>query len=260
MGDVVAAVDGYRDIPEDVRGRLEARMASRQYDDLVSIRRDGIEGQHGYRYDGTIREMHFGTRELCHSVTRSSWSPAMQERGLVYCDSGQCILVPTVCRNVSRITRAATGGDRAVAPPLAAAAPAVPAAAEGNASPLAMDDSPSFDSPIAWYGPTGAGISAVADASAGSGSNAIPFDGGAPVVTSGGGPTQWQSSAPPGAGDGSLPPVTPVPEPQTWALLSMGLVAVALLKARKARRQFCDRPSVKSRQTCETYSRDDSGC
>jgi len=40
----------------------------------------------------------------------------MQERGLVYCDSGQCILVPTVCRNVSRITRAGVSPDHAEAP------------------------------------------------------------------------------------------------------------------------------------------------
>ena len=40
----------------------------------------------------------------------------MQERGLVYCDSGNCILVPTVCRNVSRITRAEVSPEHAEAP------------------------------------------------------------------------------------------------------------------------------------------------
>ena len=47
MGDVVAAVDRYRDIPADVRARLKTRMAKRQYDDLVSIRRDSIDGRAG---------------------------------------------------------------------------------------------------------------------------------------------------------------------------------------------------------------------
>ncbi|MDP9043398.1 MAG: MHFG family PEP-CTERM protein, partial [Pseudomonadota bacterium] len=109
MGELVAAVDRYRDIPADVRARLKARMERRDYDDLVSIRRDSIEGRGGYDYGKTITDMHFGTRQLCHSVTRTSWTPQMQERGLVYCESGQCILVPTVCRNVSRITRSGVG-------------------------------------------------------------------------------------------------------------------------------------------------------
>ena len=74
-------------------------MDRRDYDDLVVIRRDSITGNADYR--PTIRDMHFGTRAVCRSVTRTSWTASMQERGLVYCDSGNCILVPTVCRNVS---------------------------------------------------------------------------------------------------------------------------------------------------------------
>lgn len=114
MGDVVAAVDRYRDIPAPVRATLKARMAARQYDEIVSIRRDRIEGR--ARYDAAIRDMHFGTGQLCGTVTRARWTEAAQERGLVYCESGHCLLVPTVCRNVSRITRqgpavAAAGGE-----------------------------------------------------------------------------------------------------------------------------------------------------
>src|SRR5438105_1689564 len=56
MGDVVAAVDRYGDIPADVRARLKARMAKRQYDDLVSIRRDSIDGRAGEHYGSTIRD------------------------------------------------------------------------------------------------------------------------------------------------------------------------------------------------------------
>ena len=50
----------------------------------------------------------------------------MQERGLVYCVQGQCILVPTICRNVSRITQAP-----------ASAPPAAGGAAPGGAAPVA---------------------------------------------------------------------------------------------------------------------------
>ena len=106
MGDVVASLDRYGDLPADVRERLKRRMAARDYDDLVTIRRDAIEGKH--YYEPRITEMHFGEGRVCNDVTRERWTAAMEERGLVYCDSGQCILVPTVCRNVSRIARRPT--------------------------------------------------------------------------------------------------------------------------------------------------------
>lgn len=102
MGDVVAAVDRYPDIPAATRATLKARMARRQYDDLAVIRRDSIEGQQRY---AELRDMHFGAGRLCRTVTRDRWTPQTEERGLVYCADGHCIIVPTVCRNVSRVTR-----------------------------------------------------------------------------------------------------------------------------------------------------------
>jgi len=103
MGDVVAAVDRYIDIPTPVRVRLKERMRIRDYDDLVTIRRDEISGRLDYL--PAIRDMHFGLDKVCRQVTRTRWTDKMQERGLVYCEEGHCILVPTVCRNVSRIAR-----------------------------------------------------------------------------------------------------------------------------------------------------------
>ncbi len=126
-GDVVAAIDHYSDIPADVRAKLKARMAARQYDEMVTIRRDGIVGKAGY--DSAIRDMHFGhDGRVCSTVTRSAWTAKTEERGLVYCESGECILVPTVCRNVSRIHRHAGVEPLDPAPgagltPAAAAAP-----------------------------------------------------------------------------------------------------------------------------------------
>lgn len=102
VGDVVAAVDRYADIPAATRAALKARMAKRQYDDLATITRDGISGQQRYT---DLRDMHFGAGRVCQTVTRDRWTPSTQERGLVYCEDGHCIIVPTVCRNVSRVTR-----------------------------------------------------------------------------------------------------------------------------------------------------------
>ena len=103
MGNVVEAVERYTNIPLEARDRLKKRMAARQYDEIVTIRRDSITGHH--RYSADIRDMHFGNGRVCRTVTRAAWAPTAVERGLVYCEGEHCIVVPTVCRNVSRITR-----------------------------------------------------------------------------------------------------------------------------------------------------------
>ncbi len=145
MGDVVAAVDRYADIPAELRSRLKTRMAQRAYDEIVSIRRDSIVGQ--ARYGAEIRDMHFGNGQVCAQVSRAAWAPAAQERGLVYCEAEHCILVPTVCRNVSRISRTsrapgAVAGAAAASPGAVAGAAAGQAAAGQGAAPGPMADGP----------------------------------------------------------------------------------------------------------------------
>ncbi len=113
VGDVAAAIDHYKDMPADVRSALKARVTKRDYDDTVSIKRDSITGKG--TYDPAIRDMHFGASAVCGKVTRAKWTPTTEERGLVYCEKDQCIVVPTVCRNVSRITRKSSGAAPSVA-------------------------------------------------------------------------------------------------------------------------------------------------
>jgi hypothetical protein len=105
MGSMEAAVDRYRDIPPDVRDRLKARMRTRAYDDIATIGRDKIEGKRSY---SNLRDMHFGNGRICRQVTRTKWLSSAVERGLVYCEGEHCLIVPTVCRNVSRVTAADT--------------------------------------------------------------------------------------------------------------------------------------------------------
>jgi hypothetical protein len=113
MGNVVAAVDRYADIPAPVRMALKKRMAARQYDEIASIKRGSIDGKYNYT---DLRDMHFGAGQVCQTVTREKWSDNTVERGLVYCESGHCLIVPTVCRNVSRVTRGAINAAEAEAP------------------------------------------------------------------------------------------------------------------------------------------------
>jgi hypothetical protein len=104
MGSVPAAVDAYRDIPADVRAALKLRLQRRTYDTVALITRDEIIAPGGERF-GLLRDMHFGNGKVCREVSRAGWTDSMQERGLVYCEQGHCLIVPTVCRNVSRVTR-----------------------------------------------------------------------------------------------------------------------------------------------------------
>ena len=240
MGDVVAAVDRYTDIAPPVREQLKERMRARQYDEIVVISRDAIRGKGNY--NARISDMHFGPGRVCRNVTRAGWNEQMQERGLVYCVQGQCILVPTICRNVSRITQAT-----ASAPPAAGAAPggaapvaAAPAAPEAAGVPL-------IDNPDALRGGsftggamppevasipflpfdyvrTAGGITPPAGMGGGGGGSGggsgLPPDQGSSIIVP---PTVIIPTLPP-----TLPTVLPaVPEPQTWAMLLAGLALTA---------------------------------
>ncbi len=226
-GDVSSAIDRYPDLPGDVRQRLHARMEKRDYDEVVTIERDRIVGK--ARYGTTIRDMHFGANKVCRTVSRSGWRPGMEEAGLVYCDSGQCILVPTICRNVSRITRAEISPDSAVGdlPPLAALTPDdKPASAIDKVAPIALLDSP----------PTFDGRTNPPDAG-GEGSGGNPGNPGYPGYPGFPGPPGGGGGLymPPGGTThppGPPPAVTPIPEPATWALLLAGIAATAAWRRR----------------------------
>lgn len=207
MGDLVAAVDRYSDIPPAVRAKLKERMQVRHYDEIVEIRRDSIQGR--AQYGSEIRDMHFGAGSVCRTVTRSKWSADALERGLVYCEDGHCILVPTVCRNVSRIQR--------VAPPAVAKA--------DEPQEELVFDPPAAGVPAAGSAPASPSFAELSSPTPTVRTAALPSSPPTtfrPVVP--GTPT-----LPP-----SLPPTTPpVPEPETWAMLLAGLGAVLWLARRR---------------------------
>ncbi len=248
MGDVVAAVGRYQDIPAPVRARLQARMASRAYDEVVRIRRDSILGQRTYQ--AQITDMHFGSGQVCASVDRSGWSAQAEERGLVYCEAGHCILVPTVCRNVSRIQAVGAGAGAApgqAGAPAAAAGPAqagadpagdsaaLPLSQVAAPDPAALDALPGTGLiGQAWPAAAGVGPVLASDAGAWLPSRDGPMRDG-PVLD---GPIL---SRPPLAVELPLSPLsplpaTPVPEPTAAWLLLGGLLVLAPGQWRRRRR------------------------
>jgi hypothetical protein len=103
QGDVVAAVDHYTDLPAEVRAALKRRLAAHDYDEIVTIRRDRIDGRR--MYAPALQQMHFGRNQVCGRVTRAGWSNDTTQRAQVVCESGACVAVPFICGNLSRITR-----------------------------------------------------------------------------------------------------------------------------------------------------------
>jgi hypothetical protein len=237
MGDVVAAVDRYPDIAPQVREQLKARMRARQYDEIVVISRDAIRGKGNY--DARISDMHFGPGRVCRNVTRSGWSEQMQERGLVYCVQGACILVPTVCRNVSRITQAVAAGPRSAGGVPGGAAPggASPGAAAPPSAP-ATAGVPVIEHPAAAHGSSFTGPPPPAVVAS---LPLLPFDivhassTTLPSSIGGGPPPRGSSFIEPFVPTIILPSLPPtdlsvlpaVPEPRTWAMLLAGLALLA---------------------------------
>ena len=235
MGDVVAAVDRYTDIPAATRAKLKARMKARSYDDIALIERDTITGRAAYAPE--IRDMHFGPGAVCRTVTRTKWAATTQERGLVYCEDGQCILVPTVCRNVSRIRR--LDKPSAVAPSQASTLASSTRETE-DTTPLQFD--PPSAGPMA-ESPTFAstsGVPSLGGPVAPDGPRLATAPGAAPAP--GTGPVQSVPgipSLPPGRVTTSEAPppgdtIPAIPEPGTWALLGVGLLVV-IFRARQRR-------------------------
>lgn len=268
MGDVIAAVDRYTDMSPALRERFKERMRARNYDELVTIKRDTISGKG--QYGTEIRDMYFGNGRVCRQVSRAGWSADMQERGLVYCEQNQCILVPTICRNVSRISRQATG-SRSGAGGGGAAGGGAPggggaagdgggggtasgAAGPGNsnansvweAAPHGGGNNDTFASVSGWHG------SDVPWAPRDAMSNNVGV-GPMPVFSSSPGdvgyapsiPSQNPNGLPPILSvspigtispGGSVPPagsIPPVPEPSTWGMLLAGLAIVGLAAQRR---------------------------
>lgn len=238
MGDVVAAVDRYQDIPAAVRATLKARMQKRDYDEIVTIQRDEIKGSKAI-YGSTISEMHFGANNVCKTVSRAKWTQKYEERGLVYCEEGQCILVPTVCRNVSRIQRLT---PRASAP--AAAVNVASAAQEIDDPQSQLEMDPPSAGALGGGGPD-SGRNSFSQLASGANSGLDGGSGATPGSVMPSNPPTFSGNNPgPSPSGFSVPSLPPsvvinnppaIPEPSSWAMFGAGLLALVFVAARRRR-------------------------
>lgn len=228
-GDPVHALADF-EMPVATRQKLRALMAAHHYTDVATITRDDIAGDPGYT---DLREMHSGRGRVCHGlVDRSAWAVDRRERGLVYCADDICVIVPTICNNVSLVSRkpdrVAVLDDTPI--DIAPAAGPKPPPADTPAS--TQPDSTPLDF---FPTPEGDGGLPGAPASPGGGFNG----GGGGFPGGGGGATPCCDTGPTGPigpGSPATPPITPtspVPEAPTWSLLIAGAALIAAVRRRR---------------------------
>ena len=102
-----AAIMAFTQIPKAVRIILVARVEGDRlgFNDSVVIDRDSIRGKSG-SYAPEINSMHFGSKgKLCDTVSRKNWKDDHTEFGLVYCEMGYCVMLPSVCHNWAIVQR-----------------------------------------------------------------------------------------------------------------------------------------------------------
>ena len=223
-GDPVHALADFA-MPAETRRKLRAAMVAHQYSDVATITRDDIVGEQGYT---DLREMHSGRGQVCHGpVDRTAWAPDRHERGLVYCADDTCVIVPTICNNVSLVSRKPAA--------VALAAPEdEPIDIAPAAGPPTLPDAAPDTAPLAFTGtPDVPGSPDTPGAGGGAGYPGGPIGGGGGFP---GGPGGGDVIVPVTPG-GSTPPITPpsaVPELPTAILLLAGLVLLPLARRRRS--------------------------
>lgn len=107
VGTPSSAIHALGFIPVPVRRVLVERAERHDFDDVVYIDRDSIQGKR-YAYAPEVSFMAFGAHgKVCADVTRTKWRPEHVESAIVICEQGWCVARPSVCNNWSVVVRLA---------------------------------------------------------------------------------------------------------------------------------------------------------
>lgn len=98
---VESALLAYSDLTDAQRNEIRWKIDTMNADAVIFIRKDGISSAFGEAKN--LRDMHW-KGGLCEGkIDRKNWSSDHEESALVYCSGQQCVAVPVVCGNISRV-------------------------------------------------------------------------------------------------------------------------------------------------------------
>lgn len=207
-GTTAGALSHY-DMPDTTRRRLADRIDHNDFDTVVSVTREGVTGYAG------MRNMHFGKDRMCHKIDTSKWSKDAVQLGFVFIENGHHIVKWFICHNLTELVPlppAPTGlhiiGEAEV--------PELPLSYPQLSLPLmavAVEDGP-MPIPVTFGG------AVVFIPSPG------PFDVVPRFIPNTVSPVPHPAPVFP-----VEPPVSPIPEPATWAMLGAGVLAL-IVRAR----------------------------
>lgn len=106
---IAKALDTYK-FSAKTRNELLWKIKSAQSDAVIFIGRDDIHSSYGTA--SNLRDMHSKKGMCSGPVQRDSWKVEHREPALVYCSYGQCVAVPVVCGNISKIDYSSTSNTR----------------------------------------------------------------------------------------------------------------------------------------------------
>lgn len=198
---------------------LVPRIAARDYDEIVSVRHGVIVGERTGRTYSDLRNMHEGDGNWCTGPV--PLTPAAEnEFGFVYCRADdQCVIDWFICHNISEVTREENPvqpGPTALVPPVYIEAPEATILVPGWTGPVGSPGPfPYQGTPTEAFTPAGYQV------------QYPPSYGGFTGVSGGGGFAYLPCPCDSCGWDDSNPTVpSPVPEPDTYAVIGLGLVAM----------------------------------
>ena len=89
---------GFTDIAKQV---LLSKIVSMQNDATIFITKNDIISAFGTA--ANLRDMHFKNGMCAGTVSRNKWKDTDTQPALVYCHETDCVAIPVVCENISRV-------------------------------------------------------------------------------------------------------------------------------------------------------------
>lgn len=98
-------------IPAAHKNVIEAQIKAGANTGMVFITKDGLVSPD--RNLSTFMMMTFGKNKMCYGVERTRWADSHYEPAKLYCSGDYCVMIPTVCGNITQVFPRQTIGEPA---------------------------------------------------------------------------------------------------------------------------------------------------